>query len=200
MKLKKKFVSVLLTALISFIPAVSELSAGGQEKKYIYIPVVDGIFHHVDMENRMIYVAIDKEGKIIREIPLVLVESVYLIQGRPERLKEFLVGGAIGGTAGLSAPFLVRLVRKSLSKDQNQKEIRLSFAGIILATGGGIGAGFLANYFKNKGEDDATYFPVYDPSIKQKNPNSSIDFGDRNNIKNKLIEKESFVHLTLKMR
>ena len=163
------------------------------------IPVIDGIVHRIDFENRFLYIALDREGRIIQEINIDTIESVYLIQGRPEKLKNYLIGGTIGGTAGLSSVLWSKIIAKNGENGNGGgTEKQVSLTELALRAIGGTGAGLLVAHLWKEGEKDARPFPVYDPSIKQKNPSSSIDFGDKTNLKTKLIEKKSFVHVTLR--
>lgn len=205
MFLKKNFSFVLLTVLLlSPVQTVPPYAlAQSQPAQTFHLPVVDGIFQKADMENRMLFVALDKDGKIVQEINFSTIESVYLIQGKTEKLKEYLVGGTVGGAVGFSSLFLDKLV--SLIKDnKNPSDTgddknggRFNWIRVAALIGGGAGAGMLVQRLKNGGED-VRDFPVYDPKIKQDNPNYSMNFSDIANLKTKLTEKESFVHITLR--
>ncbi|MBI2676761.1 MAG: hypothetical protein HYX21_02315 [Candidatus Yanofskybacteria bacterium] len=175
-----------------------------QEPVAMTIKIVDGFFHHLDLEKKLMYVAIDKDGKVLQSINLRQIESVYLIQGRPEKLKGLLTGGSIGAVIGFSSLFWRDVV--GLNKNDKTTETadkngnRINIADLAIRIGGGAGVGLLVGYFGRQGEDDIRPFPVYDPSIKQTNPHPSINFGDIGNLSKMLREKESFVHVTLKER
>ncbi len=168
----------------------------------VTVMIVDGVFHHLDLKNSTMYIAIDKQGKILQKVQLGRLESVYLIQGRQEKLKSLLTGGSVGAAVGLSSIFwgnLIGLVKDS--KDNNssdQNSDKFNATNLIVRVAGGAGVGLLVGYLKDQGDDDVRTFPVYDPKIKQTNPSPSINFNSLDNLGRMLREKESFVHVTLK--
>lgn len=177
--------------------------AGGglfQKEVSMFFPVVDGIVRKVDLEKRFIYVLLDKEGKMVQEIQIDTIESVYLIRGKVEKLKEYLLGGAIGSAAGASSVFWNRIVGSSGSgKNENGVKQQISLADLSLRVVGGTGAGLIVSYLLKRGEKEEAPFPVYDPSIEKKSSESGIDFSNKNNLKTMLTEGESFVHITLRI-
>ncbi|MBI2057665.1 MAG: hypothetical protein HYT63_01625 [Candidatus Yanofskybacteria bacterium] len=194
----------LLYAPIGFTQVPIANEEPRQESTMITIKIVDGFFHHLDLEKKLMYVAVDKRGEILQSIGLGQIESVYLIQGKPEKLKGLLTGSSIGAVVGFSSLFwrdiagLNKNDKTAETADKNSNRINL--ADLAIRIGGGAGVGLIIGYFKGQGEDDIRPFPVYDPSIKQTNPHPSINFSDIGNLSKMLREKESFVHVTLKER
>lgn len=192
-----KALSLFIVFALLIIPQSQIYAQTQTESSTIMLPVVDGVFHHVDLENKMLYVALDKNGEIVQEISFILIESVYLIQGNSERLKEYLKDGSIGGiVGGFSSMFWKdisnKIFRKN-GKNQNgeaKNSDRVNLASVAWGVGGGLGAGLLVNYLQNKGEENIRSFPVYNPR--------TMNFNDISNLKTKLTEKKSFIHVTLK--
>jgi len=198
---------VFLTTLLVFVSSIfTEFSyaVGGpqeswqQEPTATTIKIVDGFFHHLDLEKKQMLVAIDRQGKILQSINLGRIKSVYLIQGKPEKLKGLLTGGSIGAIVGFSSLFWKSLTDSNKDATDNQKDNKLNIADLAIRIGGGAGVGLIIGYFRDRGEESIRPFPVYDPEIRQTNPHPSIDFGNIENLAKMLREKESFVHVTLK--
>ena len=165
------------------------------------VKIVDGFFHHLDMEKKLMYVVVDKQGEILQSVSLGQIDSVYLIQGKPEKLRGLLAGGSIGAVVGFSSLFWKDLTGSDKStKPENQNDDKLNIADLAIRIGGGAGVGLIVGYFKDRGEESVRPFPVYDLKIKQTNPNPSINFSDIGNLAKMLREGESFVHVTLKDR
>ena len=103
--------------------------------------------------------------------------------------------------SGFSSVFWGRFLKSETDKNDSgtngNNKNHLNFTDIALRIGGGIGAGILVEHFQKKGEENLHRFPVYDPHIKQLEPNPSINFGDIGNLK-KLVEGQHFIHVTLK--
>ena len=201
-KLKSVPVFFLILALLythtgfAQLPTTNEKTQ--QEPTTVTIKIIDGFFHRLDSEKKLMYVAIDKHGKILQTVNLGQIESVYLIQGKPEKLKGLLTGGSIGAVVGFSSLFWRNLTGSNKSKTDNQSDNKINITDLAIRIGGGAGVGLIVGYFRGQGEEDIRSFPVYDPKIKQTNPHPSIDFSDMANLAKMLREKESFVHVTLK--
>ena len=207
MKLHTETIIALLIAALVFSSGVFNKhsyavsrpqESSQQEPTATTIKIVDGFFHHLDLEKKQMLVAIDKQGKILQSINLGRIKSVYLIQGKPEKLKGLLAGGSIGAIVGFSSLFWKSLTDPNKDATDNQKDNKLNITDLAIRIGGGAGVGLIIGYFRDRGEESIRPFPVYDPEIRQTNPHPSIDFGNIENLAKMLREKESFVHVTLK--
>jgi len=200
--LKKYTTSILLVLTLTVSPAnIVGKSQESQQPKpaALTVKIVDGFFHHLDQEKKLMYVAIDEQGKILQGISLSQIESVYLIQGKPEKLRGLLTGGSVGAVVGFSSLFWKNLTSSDKNaKSENQSNNKLNIADLAIRIGSGAGVGLIVGYLKDRGEENVRPFPIYDPKIKQTNPNSSINFNDIGNLAKMLREGESFVHVTLK--
>ena len=106
------------------------------------VKIVDGFFHHLDMEKKLMYVVVDKQGEILQSVSLGQIDSVYLIQGKPEKLRGLLAGGSIGAVVGFSSLFWKDLTGSDKStKPENQNDDKLNIADLAIRIGGGAGVG-----------------------------------------------------------
>lgn len=153
--------------VFSLASAFYGVAAQGQEQPRPYIgevkfadmPVVVGLFDHLDQDTRMLYVGLDKDRKKLEEVELSRIRAVYLIQGNKDKLFNYLVGGAGGGAAGLSGLFMRN---KFLLDKSATGPTPLEPGEAALWTSVGAGIGLVVGWLRGRGVEDIRAFPIFD--------------------------------------
>lgn len=166
--------------------------------KLVIVRVVSGVFWDLDQEKRIVAVALDKKGQVLENIHWENVKSVYLIQGRPERLSRYLKYGVSGGGAGLASVFLPDLIFGEKDGKKKEDGHALSLINILMRSSTGSAAGLVVAWLRGKGEEVRS-FPIYDPEIKQdeNRPAGWLNYADMRSLQ-KLTSRESIVVVTKK--
>ncbi len=145
--------------------------------RFANLPVVVGLFDHVDRETNRLYVGLDKNRRKLEEIEIVRIRAVYLIQGNREKLLNYLVGGASGGALGLSGLFMKN---KFLVEKNATSPMPLEPGEAALWTSVGAGIGLVVGWLKGRGVEDVRAFPIFDAEIV-----SSTDSTGRQDLRDK---------------
>lgn len=197
-----KLCSIFLIFLLSggnFVQSLRSEQKYGQMK----VEVVDGFFKSWDKETEVLQISLDQEGKLTERISLNRINSVYLMQGKPEKLRKFLKSGSVGAAGVFGSKVL--LIDK-LQNNKNSEEKSFDWVGNGLWTLGGFTAGVLAEWLWAKVEEGVRPFPIYDPEIRTNTSgsggngnggNGKVDYGDIKRLE-LLTPGVSFVRVTLK--